>query len=316
MNSVNISSCYLADIDFDDRTFPFSYGLLPAPLESSIANVGLLQPPLLVAGDRGLKIVCGRRRLEVVRKLTDGAEKISFYLVENSNLKKLFRRALWDNLALREFNLVETADIYVAALNIFAVDELEKEIMPALKLPLRPRFRQRCQAIAGFPWKLRDLLAAGSVDAETVDLIREWSTDERAALIDLVEESGLRRNKLREVVSRLDDLARRDEVSALEFLSAARKAALSEGGGIDVELLRGHLKALLYPHLTAARREFAIRQEKFCWPVNLRLEPPPDFEGGDYRLSFTFTGSKDWEKICSKLTSVDLEEIDELCRRG
>ncbi len=316
MNSVNTSSCYLADIDFDDRTFPFSYGLLPASLEISVVKVGLLQPPLLLSGDKGLKIVCGRRRLEVLKRLTDGAEKISFYLVENSSAKELFRRALWENLAFREFNLVETADIYVAASQLFTADEIEREIMPALKLPLRPRFRLRCQAITEFPGKLRDLLALGIFDAETVDLVGEWSDDERSALTDLVKDAGLRRNKLREVVSRLDDLARRDKVSPLKFLSAARKAAFCEDGSIAVELLRGHLKALLYPHLTAARQEFAINQEKFSWPANLRLDPPPDFEGGDYRLSFTFTDSREWEKICDKLNSVALEDIDELCQRG
>jgi hypothetical protein len=315
MNGLKISSCCLADIDFDDRTFPFSYGLLPGRLETSIAIVGLLQPPLLLAGEDGFKIVCGRRRLEAVRKSADGSGEIPFYPAENSTFKDLFRQALWENLAIREYNLVETADIYIAALKLFAADEIENEIMPALKLPLRPRFQRRCQAIAGFSRKLRELLAVGSVDAETVDLIREWSDDERAALTDLVAESGLRRNKLREVVSRLDDLARRDEVSPLKFLFAARKAALGEDGGINVGLLRSHLKTLLYPHLTAARREFAARREKFSWPANLRLEPPPDFEGGDYRLSFTFTGSKDWEKICAKLNSVTSEDIDELCRR-
>ena len=316
MNDVKISSCLLSDIDFDDRTFPFSCGLLPACLETSIAVVGLLQPPLLVAADNGFKIVCGRRRLEVIRKTAGGAGKISVCLAENGTAQELFRRALWENLAIREFNPVETADIYTAAAKLFAADELEKEIMPALKLPLRPRFRMRCQAITGFSRKLRDLLAAGSVDVETVDLIKGWSAQERTALIDLVVETGLRRNKLREVVSRLDDLACRDEVSLLEPLSAARKAALNEAGGIDVELLRSHLKARLYPNLTAAHLEFATIQEKFSWPTNLRLEPPPDFEGGEYRLSFTFTGSNEWGKICDKLASVALEDIDELCRRS
>ena len=316
MNDVKISSCLLSDIDFDDRTFPFSYGLLPARLETSITVAGLLQPPLLVAAANGFKIVCGRRRLEVIRKIADGSGKISVCLAENNSFQELFRRALWENLAIREFNPVETADIYTAAAKFFTVDEIEKEIMPALKLPLKPRFRMRCQAIAGFSRKLRDLLAAGSVDVETVDLIKGWSAEERTALVDLVAETGLRRNKLREVVSRLDDLACRDEVSPLAPLSAARKTALNEAGGLDVELLRSYLKVRLYPHLTAAHLEFAALQEKFSWPANLRLEPPPDFEGGEYRLSFTFTGSDECGKICDKLASVVLEDIDELCRRS
>ncbi len=321
MYDIKISSCSLSDIDFADRTFPFSYGVLPVALATSIAKLGLLQPPLLVAGENGYRIVCGRRRLEVVRneatrKVTDESLAVNVCVAENMSLPELFRRALWENLAIREFNLVEVADIYMAASEIFRVEELEQEIMPALKLPRRKRFQQRCQAIAGFPRQLRDLLAAGSIDGETVDLIREWSVEERVALLDLVAESGLRRNKLREVVSRLDDLARRDQVSPLKPLSAARKFALGEGDSVNVEWLRSHLKTLLYPHLTAAQLEFAARQEKFAWPANLRLEPPPDFEGGKFRLSFTFTSSKEWEKSCDKLTSVALEDIDEICRRS
>ncbi|MEA1922840.1 MAG: hypothetical protein U9N63_09300 [Pseudomonadota bacterium] len=318
MNNVKTISCPLTDIDFADRTFPFSYGTWPVRLEKSIATAGLLQPPLLVAGENGFLIACGRRRLEVLRKLAEdsGEAEISVNLAENSSLQELFRRALWENLAIREFNLVETADIYSAALKIFTVDEVEKEIMPALKIPVRSRFRGRCQAISGFSQELRDLLAAGSVDAETVDLIKEWSADERSALIDLVTESNLRRNKLREVVGRLDDLARRDQISPLELLTAVRQTALDEAGKIDVELLRRHLKARLYPQLTAAHLEFVVRQEKFPWLKHFRLDPPPDFEGGDYRLSFTFTGSKEWGKICAQLNAVALEDIDELCRRS
>ena len=316
MNNVKLDSCLLSDIDFADRTFPFSYGICPARLEKSIATAGILQPPLLVAGESGLRIVCGRQRLEIVRKSADESAEISVNIAENSNLPELFRRALWENLAIREFNLVETADIYSAALTLFAGDEVEKEIMPALKLPLRPRFRKRCQAIAGFSPDLRDLLAAGSVDAETVDLIKEWSEAERSALIDLVTESGLRRNKLREVVGRLDDLARRDQVSVLGLMTEVWQAALDDAGNLDVELLRRQLKARLYPQLTAAHLEFVERQKKFPWLSDFRLDPPPDFEGGDYRLSFTFSGSKEWQEICNKLASVALEDIDELCHRA
>lgn len=315
--------CLLADIDFADRTFPFSYGSVPGALATSIAKIGLLQPPLLVAGDNGFKIVCGRRRLEAVRnettrKISDEPFVFDVYIAENRSLPELFRKAFWENLAIRDFNLVEVADIYTAALEIFSAAELEHEIMPALKLPRKERFLQRCRAIAGFSRQLRDLLAAGDIDGETVDLIREWSNAEMKALLDLVAESGLRRNKLREVVSRLDDLARRDRISPLEPLNEARKVALRESSGerFNIESLRCHLKALLYPHLTEAQLEFALHQEKFSWPSNFLLEPPPDFEGGNFRLSFTFTSSKEWQKSCEKLNSVALENIDAICRRS
>ncbi|MBN2809915.1 MAG: hypothetical protein JXR80_10525 [Deltaproteobacteria bacterium] len=315
-------TCLLSAIDFADRTFPFSYGLLPDSLSASIAKVGLLQPPLLKAGENGYKIVCGRRRLEVLRNqvLRQGCGRTSGLEVCLASAKisaqELFRRALWDNLAIREFNPVEVADIYTAALSLFSRAEVEQEIMPALKLPLRSRFQQRCQALAGFSRELRDLVAAGIVDGETVDLLREWPEAAQTILLEILADFGLRRNKLREVVSRMDDLARRDRCSPLVFLQAVRKGVAAEGESGGVEGLRQYLKTLLYPHLSAAQLEFARRQAKFAWPAGLCLEPPPDFEGGRFRLSFTFTDAQEWARACDRLTATAREDIEELCRRG
>jgi|GEM_PF-2364526 len=315
MDCMETSSCRLSEINFTDRSYPFSFGVTPRKLIESIKQVGLLQPPLLQAAAKGYKIVCGRRRLEAMRQ--SGAEDVAieFFLAPAGEIKELFRRVLWGNLSQREFNPVETADIYGKALEIFSEAELLREIKPALKIPNRERFHKRYQVIAGFSPELRELLADGIIDPESVDLIDGWSDSGLAVLIELIAETGLRRNKLREVINRLDDLARRDRVSPCEPLAAACAAVRDAEGKIDIGALRNQLKVMLYPHLTEARKRFSEKLEKLSLPADIRLEAPPDFEGGEYRLSFSFSDRRQWQGVCEKLNSIAVEDIDEICSR-
>ena len=118
------------------------------------------------------------------------------------------------------------------------------------------------------------------------------------------------------MINRLDDLARRDQVSHLEPLAAACVAVRDAEGKIDIGTLRNQLKEMLYPHLTAARKNFAEKLEKLYLPADIRLEAPPDFEGGEYRLSFSFSDCRQWQGVCEKLNSIALEDIDEICSRS
>ncbi len=316
MDFMETRNCRLSEIDFTDRSFPFSFGEISQKLIESIKQVGLLQPPLLQAAATGYKIVCGRRRLEALRQSGVDDVVVNFFAVPAGQIKELFRRALWENLAQREFNPVEAADIYNKALEIFSEEELRREIKPALKIPGRERFHKRYLAITGFSAELRELLAAGIIDLESVDLINGWNDSELGALIELIAETGLRRNKLREVINRLDDLARRDRVSPCEPLAAACASVRDSDGKIDINALRNQLKVKLYPHLTTAREKFAGKLEKLSLPADIRLESPPDFEGGEYRLSFSFSDRRQWQDSCDKLNSIVLDDIDEICSRS
>lgn len=316
MDCMETSCCRLSEIDFKDRSFPFSFGEIPQRLIESIKQVGLLQPPLLLAAATGYTIVCGRRRLEVLRQSGVDDIAIDFFAAPPGQMQELFLRALWENLAQRELNPVETADVYSKALEIFSENELLRKIKPALQIPKRERFHKRYRAIAGFSPELRELLAAGVIDPESVDLISGWGDSELGVLIVLITETGLRRNKLREVINRLDDLARRDRVSPCEPLASACAAVREIEGKIDVGSLRNQLKVQLYPHLTTARNDFLEKLEELALPANIRLESPPDFEGGEYRLSFSFTDRQQWQGACDKLNLIVLEDIDELCSRS
>lgn len=304
---------FLSEINFGDYSFPFSLDSGSQELRQSLAELGVLQTPLLAPGEGGRRIVCGRRRLGFLRD--QGVAEVEVLLAEGWDEDRLFQRALAENRADREFNLLEIADLFVRAAEIFAPLELENHILPLLPLPRRERFFRRCRFLAGGPEKLRLAVSAGIVDGETVDLLADWEPLDQERLLDVSVEFSLRRNKLKEVVGRLDDLARRDRLSPATVLETALDKLGQTEPGDQAAVLRRNLREMLYPELEKARCNFLARRERLGLSPALDLQPPPDFEGGRFNLTFSFTDSGQWRRALTELGSVKIEDIDELCRR-
>ena len=307
-------SCNLSEIDFFDRSFPFSYGFLPENLYASLRQVGILTPPLLKAGPRGYIIVCGRRRLEAARKVFGEKHEINAYLVAaGEQTAQLFALAFWDNLAHRSFNLVEKADILVCLEALFDHAVLRSEFLPALEIPAKNRFIERYRAINGLPEAVRSLLAQGKMDGETVDLLKSWQPDEIERLIDLLGGMSFNRNKLKEIVKLFDDLAGRDRKTPVEIFTLIRKEypdCLE-----SVTALRRQLDNWMFPFLSEAENRFQELCRSLQLAENLRLIPPPSFEGNAYTLQINFRNFNQWQAAHDQVAAIEAEKIHELFSR-
>lgn len=304
-------SCTLSEIDFLDRSFPFSYGSLPENLFTSLRQVGILTPPLLMAGTRGYIIVCGRRRLEAARKIFGEKHEINAYLVAaGEQTAELFALSFWDNLAHRSFNLVEKADILVCLEALFDHAVMRSEFLPVLEIPVKTRFIERYRAINGLPESVRSLLAQGKMDGETVDLLKSWQSDEIEQLIDLLGGMSLNRNKLKEIVKLFDDLAGRDRKTPAEIFSLIRKQypdCLE-----SAVALRRQLDNWMFPFLSEAENWFQELCRSLQLAENLRLIPPPSFEGKVYTLQISFRNFNQWQAAREQVAAIEAEKIHEL----
>ncbi|MBW1646464.1 MAG: hypothetical protein JRJ56_09155, partial [Deltaproteobacteria bacterium] len=218
-------SCSLAEIDFTDRQYPFSYGRDDGRLRQSVVREGVVQPPLLAAGAAGLVIVCGRRRLEALRQVRGtAAGKIEAWLAVDADPAALCLHALWENAGHRQFNPVEAADIFTVLEKLLPAAALGDEILGVLGLPPKAKFLRRCRVIAAMEDEVRRRLAAGLLDGETVDLLADWLAADRRELLALAEELTLNRNRLREITRLAADLAGRDGETPAAVLRRTREA--------------------------------------------------------------------------------------------
>ncbi len=307
-------SCTLSEIDFLDRSFPFSYGSLPENLFASVRHVGILVPPLLMVSPRGYIIVSGRRRLKTAQKLFGEEYEINAYLAaEGEPVQQLFAREFWENFAQRSFNLVEKADILVGLEALFDSTVMQNDFLPALEIPAKKKFMERYRAIHAFPESARVLLAQGKLDAESVDLLKHWQDEEIEQLLELVAGMVLNRNKLKEIVKLFDDLSGRDGKMPAEMLRLIKEKypdCLESAAA-----LRCLLDSWMFPFLSEAENRF----QEFCRSLqldkNLRLLPPPCFEGNTYTLQISFRNFNQWQAACDQVADIEAEKIHELFSR-
>ncbi len=305
-----MTDCSLAEIDFADRQYPFSYGRSLDLLCQSLAREGLVHPPLLAAGDNGLVIVCGRRRLEAARELWGSGGKCRVLLTAGVAPAVLFRFAFWENVGHRQFNVVETADIFAALEKLFPPAIVRDEFLGSLQVPPREKFFRRCRAIAGMTADLRQALAAGLLEGETAALLAVWPEAERRELLSLATELRLNRNRLKEIVHLAVDLAGRDGITPGEVLRRRRQAAAS--WPVSAAEFRQGLWQELHPCQTAAAERFAAWQQALRLPPGMDLQPPPAFEGNEYRLEIRFSNLSQWRAARKTILELEDERIDEL----
>ena len=307
-------SCPLSEIDFLDRSFPFSYGPLPENLLASVRHVGILLPPLLIASPGGYVIVSGRRRLEAARKIFGEKYEINAYLVAaGEQTAQLFALAFWDNYAQRAFNLVEKADILAGLEARFDSTVMRHDFLPALGIPAKRKFMERYRAIYRFPESARALLAQGKMDAESVDVLRHWQVEEIEQLLEVIAGMAVNRNKLKEIVKLLADLSGRDGKTPAEILRLIRENypdCLESAAA-----LRRLLDSWMFPFLSAAENRFQELCRSLQLDENLRLFPPPSFEGNTYTLQINFCNFNQWQAACDQVAGIEAEKIHELFSR-
>lgn len=307
-------SCTPAEIDFSDRSFPFSYGPPAENLLESVRQVGLLTPPVLQTGSRGYVIVCGRRRLEAVRENFGGKWAIHAFLVAEGEAKEeVFARALWDNYAHRSFNLVEKADIFVCLEALHGTQAIPNAFLQVVDIPPKARFFERYRAIHAFPESARYLLAQGKMDGETVDLLKSWQPEEIEQLINIIDGMSVNRNKLKGIVTLIVDLGGRDRKTPAEIFNLIRVEhpdCLESGAA-----LHRQLDSWMFPFRSAAEKRFQELCRSLQLAENLRLHPPPSFEGNAYTLQITFRTINQWQAARDQVAAIDPEKIHELFSR-
>jgi len=118
----------------------------------------------------------------------------------------------------------------------------------------------------------------------TVARMRDLGAESCAAVADIAAPLGLNDNQLRDVLDMLEDIAarRRCDVAAVLASSGLSEVLRPDLGRDDrVRALKGHLRRLRYPQLSAAMERIDELRGALQLPRGSRLELPVDLEGDE-----------------------------------
>ena len=245
--------------------FSISYPLSEEKLLASIGKVGIIEPVLLLWGQRRLRIVSGFKRLEAAREL--GLKEVPAVVNETWSEQEALLRAIHSN-AGRALNTVERANaLEKMALQGFSSSEMD-EAMALMSMPSGPHVLALHRLIADAEKLVKDFIVARNLSLKSIEYLFRFEPGERKLIITTFASMHITESQIRETLEML--LLLKIKVGGLEsgFLKNAT----------DPQALRVELKQKIHPGLTFLEENLAKIKKAAALPPGIDIRVDPFFE--------------------------------------
>ena len=308
-------------IDLSDETISVNFMPDLQNLRSSIQMVGLIQPVLLRRKKDSCQIVCGFRRILVLKELrADRIPAMVFEERERNDLE-LFILSLQENLTTRGFNAIEKAIALDKLIHSFKVEpsEVIKSYLPLFSLEPNEKILNTYLSLATMEEEIKAYVLKEEVSRYNLRLFARMNSQDRIALPPFLSRLKLSENRLREILTLLSEISRRERISIQEVIHRAdlQEIILEEGAtpSQKTERIKRELLKLRHPRMKQREEEFEKRRKALQLPPPLILRHAPSFEGKELRIEFQFETLEGYRAIVDSLSGLgDREEFKEMIR--
>jgi ParB family chromosome partitioning protein len=298
-NSINpdklfhLRSIDLSRIDLDDRRFCFRFFHKPSNvLLESVRRYGIIYAPLVRLKDDTYKVLDGFKRLEAARLCH---VKRVFCKVYVAPIKE------WDlgwfilSLFLSDGppNILDQGVILAKMCELFGQDRIIKEILPLLGHPPNQKVLARLLPLSGMEEALGKALLDGKINQDMALRLMKFASNTRKHIFSLFLFFDFSQSKQFEILEYLIDISARENRSLTEILQEMgwgwkRQKPADENIVKAGETFRRRLRERRNPTISGLEKKWKNKIRSLHLPPSISLSPPPYFEGGTYRLSFTF----------------------------
>ena len=295
-------------IDLSDETFSVNFMPDLQGLRSSIEAIGLIQPVFLRKKSEGYQIVCGFRRVSVMKEV--GKSEIESRVFEEKEMDEfqLFFLSLHENLTTRGFNTVEKAIALDKLVHRFQVDQtmIVKTFLPLFSLEPNEKILNTFLSLARMEDQVKRYILKEKVSRSNIRVLSNFTSEDRMALLPLFSSLKLGENRLREMLALLEEISRRDQtwvrdiVNRLEIQAILSQKELTPSQKTD--RMKKVLTELRYPKLNQMEKEFEKKRKDLNLPSNISIHHQPFFEGKGLRIEFQFETVEEYRSILSSLS--------------
>ena len=309
----------LQQIDLSDEVFSVNYLPDLRSLLSSIREWGLIQPVLLRKKKDRFQIVCGFRRVSALMELGHPEiESRVFEEKERSELE-LFSISLHENLMARGFNTVEKAIALDKLVHHFRIDRMDviKKFLPLFSLEPNEKILMTFLSLARMEDEVKKYVLKESVSRSNIRMLSAFETEDRKVLIPFLSSLKLGENRLREILTLLDEISRNSRIKVREMVGRPEiEAILSQGeltSSQRTERMKKVLMDLRYPRMGQVEERFDRGLKKLNLPSGITLRHSPYFEGKELKIEFEFRRIEEYRSIVASLSSLaDKKEFEEM----
>jgi hypothetical protein len=300
----------LKQIDLSDETF--SVNFLPdlQSLRSSIGQIGLIQPVLLRKRSEGCQIVCGFRRISIFHALKN--PEIESRIIEGEEIDdlKLFILSLHENLTTRGFNTIEKAIALDKLIYRFQLDStvVIKTFLPLFSLEPNEKILNTYLSLARMEDEVKRYVLKEEVSRSNIRKLSAFTPDDRMAILSLISYLKLGENRLREMLTLLDEISKRDQIMVKEIVGHPEIQAILSQKEFTPSQRTEHVKKILmdlrYPRMSQREKGFEEKRRALNLPSGVSLHHQPFFEGKGFRVEFQFETLEEYQSILSSLSQI------------
>jgi ParB/RepB/Spo0J family partition protein len=304
----------LQHIDLSDDTF--SVNFLPdlQRLRSSIKEIGLIQPVLLRKKLGGYQIICGFRRISVMKELGKSEIESKVFEEKEMNAFQLFSLSLHENLTTRGFNAVEKAVALDKLIHRFQIDPVAviKMFLPFFSLEPNEKILNTYLALARMEDEIKTYVLKEEVSRSNIRRLSTLTPVDRKAILSLISSLKLGENRLREVLTLFKEISRRNQCREKEIVQRSEiQDVLSQKEltpSQKTERVKKVLLDLRYPKMHHMEKEFEKKRKALNLPHPISLYHSPFFEGRELRVEFQFATMEEYQTILSALSALPGKE--------
>ena len=313
----------LQQIDLSDETFSVNFMPDLQRLRSSIEERGLIQPVLLrEKGDR-YQIVCGFRRISVYHELGNPEIEARVFKEKEMDDLGLFCVSLHENLTTRGFNTLEKAIALDKLVHYFQIDPivLIKTFLPLFSLEPHEKILKTYLSLARMENEVKSYILEEEVSRSNIRILSHFNSEDRMALLPLFSSLKLGENRLREMLTLLEEISQRDQIRVKDIIHRPEiQAILSQKEftpSQKTELVKKGLIDFRYPKMRQMEKGFEKKRRDLNLPPHLSLHHQPFFEGGGLRIEFQFETMEEFRSILSSLSVLpEKKEFQEMFEVG
>ncbi|MCF8045418.1 MAG: ParB N-terminal domain-containing protein [Desulfarculaceae bacterium] len=303
----------LSEIIQDDHPYRITTARSVDSLSRSVDLSGVLHPCILLkeggTEDRGgYVVVSGHLRIEAMKQT--GGTLVPARVVDASQdrqaaLLHCARAAVMDNAFSRPLDMVEKAK-GVALLNRYmSLEEIVKDSPALFNERLNLRIAENLLTLGRQPANIHRMVLESRLSIKTLAKLETFDPDIRDRFIRLFQYIKMGQNKQLDVVVHIQEIAAREDLSIAEFMDSEKVDSIVTMDHPDENLKSAHLRNFLaerrFPEKTKARQEYRAALKELDFGNAISLDPPRDFEGDTYRISFDFKTADEFNRALDKL---------------
>lgn len=316
-----ITNIPFENIITSDESYRISFGDPPQRLICSIQKTSILQPLWAKPNNNKYSIVLGYKRILAAQCLN--MAYIPCLIVDDSlSDADLLLANIYDNLSSRELAPLEAALALKKSDAILGRENTLSEIMPALGLKPSASLLQRMIQLPNLPNQIINLIHHNSLTPTNALILLALEPSEQQALCKMLENLRPGTNLQKELLGNIIECSQRDAISISEILQRSPLGDIlsdeNTAAHIRVEEFRAALRQLRYPHLSETEAQFQQFIEALKLPPEIRLSPPPFFEGTEFRVDIRFKSPEELlarlERMSKTFSSPEIRKMFDLHR--